>query len=126
MHVQSLASSSGLMIRHCHELWCILQMRLGLAPALLWLWYRPAAEALTQSLAWELPYAMDVPLKIKKKKILNRFAIVTNRNSNTRQNWHHWPNCMHLEFICGVEVNPVLQICFSLSLSLPTHACAHT
>ena len=27
--VWSLASLSGLKIRHCHELWCRLQMRLG-------------------------------------------------------------------------------------------------
>ena len=27
--VQSLASLSGLRIRHCHELWCRLQTRLG-------------------------------------------------------------------------------------------------
>ena len=27
--VQSLALLSGLRIRHCHELWCRLQMRLG-------------------------------------------------------------------------------------------------
>ena len=31
--------------------------------ALLWLWYRPAAVAPIQPLAWELPYAMVVALK---------------------------------------------------------------
>ena len=30
--------------------------------ALLWLWCRPAAAALIQPLAWELPYAMGVAL----------------------------------------------------------------
>ena len=30
-------------------------------PALLWLWCRPAAAVLIQPLAWELPYAVDVP-----------------------------------------------------------------
>ena len=34
----------------------------------LWLWHRPAAAALIQPLAWELPYAMDVALKRKKKR----------------------------------------------------------
>ena len=34
---------------------------------LLWLWYRAAAAALIQPLAWELPYAMGVALKKKKK-----------------------------------------------------------
>ena len=31
--------------------------------ALLWLWCRPAAAALTRPLAWELPYAEGVALK---------------------------------------------------------------
>ena len=41
-------------------------------PALLWLWCKPAATALIQSLAWEAPYATDAALKnkIKKKKRL--------------------------------------------------------
>ena len=40
----------------------------GLAsdPALLWRWYRPAAAALIQSLAWELPCAADVAIKKKR------------------------------------------------------------
>ena len=29
LHVQSLASLSGLRIRYCHELWCMSQTRLG-------------------------------------------------------------------------------------------------
>ena len=38
-------------------------------PKLLWLWGRPAAAALIQPLAWELPYAAGATLKkIKKKK----------------------------------------------------------
>ena len=41
----------------------------SLDPALLWLWSRPTAAALIQPLAWELPYATDVALKRKKKKI---------------------------------------------------------
>ena len=36
--------------------------------ALLWLWYRLAAVALIQSLAWEPPYALGVALKRQKKK----------------------------------------------------------
>ena len=32
-------------------------------PGLLWLWCRPAATALTQPLAWELPYATVATLK---------------------------------------------------------------
>ena len=37
-------------------------------PALLWLWFRPAAAAPIRPLAWELPYLADVALKRKKKK----------------------------------------------------------
>ena len=36
-------------------------------PALLWLWYRPAAVLLTRPLAWEPPYASGVALKSKVK-----------------------------------------------------------
>ena len=41
--------------------------RCGSDPELLWLWYRPAAIALIQPLAWEPPYAMGIALKSKKK-----------------------------------------------------------
>ncbi len=46
---------------------------LGLAqwvedPVLLWLQRRPAAIALTRSLAWEPPYATGAALKSEKKK----------------------------------------------------------
>ena len=51
MKVQSMASLSELRIRRCHELW-----------------YRPAAAALIQPLAWELLNAVDVTLKSKKQK----------------------------------------------------------
>ena len=37
-------------------------------PALLWLWYRSAAIAPIQPLAWESPYAAGVALKRQKKK----------------------------------------------------------
>ena len=36
--------------------------------ALLWLWRRPAAAALIQPLAWELPYAAGAALKRPKTK----------------------------------------------------------
>ena len=35
---------------------------------LVWLWHRPAAAALFQPLAWELPYVTSVALKKQKKK----------------------------------------------------------
>ena len=56
---------------------------MGLDPVLLWLWCRPAAVALIQSLAWECPYATDAALKKKKKKgnrrIDTKNLIVTKR-----------------------------------------------
>ena len=42
---------------------CGVDSRHGLDPALLLLWCRPAAGALIQLLAWELPYAAGVALK---------------------------------------------------------------
>ena len=46
-------------------------------PVLLWLWRRPAATALIQPLAWELPYVVGVALKKKKgKKTLNVYIHV--------------------------------------------------
>ena len=39
-------------------------------PALLWLWCRPAAAALIQPLAWDLPYAAGAALNKKAKWLL--------------------------------------------------------
>ena len=39
-----------------------------LDPELLWLWYRQAAAALIEPLAWELPYALGAALKKKKRQ----------------------------------------------------------
>ena len=47
---------------------CGVGRRLGSDLALLWLWYRLAAVALIQPLAWEPPYATGAALKKKKKK----------------------------------------------------------
>ena len=54
-------------------------------PALLWLWCRPAAAALSQPLAWERPYALVVALKTKTKqnKTIN---IHTNKEENLINN----------------------------------------
>ena len=46
---------------------CGVGCRCSSNPTLLWLCCRPAAVALIQPLAWELPYAMDVALKRKLK-----------------------------------------------------------
>ena len=42
--------------------------RRGLDLVLLWLWHGLAAVAPIQPLAWELPYAVHVAIKRKKKK----------------------------------------------------------
>ena len=44
---------------------CGVGRRCGLDPVLLWLWFRLAAAALIQPLAWEPPYALDEALKSK-------------------------------------------------------------
>ena len=38
--------------------------------AFLWLWCRPAAADLIQSLVWEFPYATGVALKVQEKKVI--------------------------------------------------------
>ena len=47
---------------------CGVGHRYGLDLALLWLWPRPAAAALIQPLAWELPYAAGAALKRKNEE----------------------------------------------------------
>ena len=47
---------------------CDVGCRCGLDLAWLKLWQRPAAAALIQALAWELPYAMGAALKRQKRK----------------------------------------------------------
>ena len=47
---------------------CGVGSRCGWDLALLWLWYRPAAEAPTGPLDWEPPYATGAALKRQKEK----------------------------------------------------------
>ena len=56
---------------------CGVGCRNGSDPTLLWLWYRPAATAQIQSLAWEPPYASSVALKRqnKTKKFLSYLIV---------------------------------------------------
>ena len=62
-------------VRHWH----------GSGLALLWLWCRQAAEALTWPLAWKLTYATGVGLKKTKNKIKNKNDLVKNDNTQTSQ-----------------------------------------
>ena len=59
---------------------CGVGHRRGSDPVLLWLWHRPAAEALIRPLAWDLPYAIGVALKRQKK---NKFLHVKHVYKNT-------------------------------------------
>ena len=47
---------------------CGVGRRRSLDPALLWLWHRLPAVVPIRPLAWELPYALGMALKKKKKK----------------------------------------------------------
>ena len=47
---------------------CGVGRRRGLDPALLWLWRRPAAAALTGPLAWEPPYAGGATVEKAKRQ----------------------------------------------------------
>ena len=69
MWVRSLASLRGLRIQCCRKLWYRSQKCSDLA--LLWLWHRSVATALTGPLAWKLPYVMGAALKKEKKNLAN-------------------------------------------------------
>ena len=57
---------SRLGIRHCHELWCRLQTRLGSGIAVA-VAVGGSCSSHKPPRAWELPYAADVALKRKKR-----------------------------------------------------------
>ena len=61
---------------------CGVGHRRGLDPALLWLWRRPVATALTRPLAWEPPYAERAALEKEKKR---KKEIIPLTNVETRQ-----------------------------------------
>ena len=65
--VQSLALLSGSAISGI-AMSCGVGRRRDLDPTLLWLWWRRAPVAPSQTLAWEPPYAMGEAFKIEKKK----------------------------------------------------------
>ena len=81
LRVPSLTLLSGLRIRHCLELWCRSQTRLGSGIAV------AVALAVTAApirpLAWESPYAMGVALVKKKKK--DKKVIMANVNEDVKK-----------------------------------------
>ena len=54
---------------------------------LLWLWHRPAAAALIQLLAWELPYAAGVAIKRKKNVLIFMISEINIKEITLRQNF---------------------------------------
>ena len=64
---------------------------------MLWLWCRPAATALIQTQAWELPYAVCVALKEKKKKEYEKNIYV----------------CITESLCYTVEINTTLSIIYT-------------
>ena len=63
---------------------CGVGRRCGLDRMLLWLWHRPAAVALIQSLAWELPYAAGVALKSRGKNVEGKQPRFRSREGEVR------------------------------------------
>ena len=60
---------------------CGVGRRLGLDPALLWLWRRPAAIAAIRPLAWEPPYAEGAAQEMAKRQKKKRKEKKRKRNS---------------------------------------------
>ena len=65
LRVGSLASLSGL--GSGVAVTCGVDHRQDSDPALLWLWCRPVAVALTRPLAWEPPYAVCAAVKRERR-----------------------------------------------------------
>ena len=108
---------------------CLVVLRNGLDPMLLWLWYRLAAAALIRPLAWELSYATGVVLKSQKKQKITRILEhIKRRCSNgTDKRWaqnilfkpenssvpgHFYWNSKHCSFHhCGYTALRMLIYC---------------
>ena len=77
MNLASIHEDAGSVL--CHTQWvkgsgivmrCSVGRRYGLDTALLWLLQRTEVVTMIQPLAWDLPYAVGLALKKKKKKKL--------------------------------------------------------
>ena len=68
LRVRSLASLSGLRMRHCCELWCASQTRLGYSVVVAVAVALALALALIGPLAWEPPYAAGGALEKAKRQ----------------------------------------------------------
>ena len=75
---------------------CGVGRRRGSDAVLLWLWRRPAAVALIQPIAWELPYAAGVTLKsLKKKKKRKGFSLPIKPSALRRFLFWHYFGCRY-------------------------------
>ena len=73
--------------------------------ALLWLWYRPAAEAPIRPLAWKPPYVAGVALKKKKTKKNSNFLqmLKVGMNRIVRGKGSRWGPS---QLLCLFEIAP--------------------
>ena len=83
---------------------CGVGCRCGLDPAWLWLCWRPAAAALIQPLAWELPCATGVALKRAKKEEMKSPRVMVFKNQN---NWGNVNN----NHLFDIKELLVLMVC---------------
>ena len=81
---------------------CGVGHRRGSDLALLWLWHRLAAVALTGPLAWELPYALGVALKSKK--------IDKNETNNTSLLELTWKALSRAKIIWKINEVPFMRV----------------
>ena len=97
---------------------CGVVCRRSLDPALLWLWYRPAATAVIQPLAWEPPYSVGAALektkRQEKKKYHSHFLTyeITHPNKNLAPT-HPNPGLLSLSGM--VLIPPVESISLQIS-----------
>ena len=91
---------------------CGVGQRCGSDPALLWLWRRPAAVALIQPLAWELPYAVGVALKEQNKTKQNKTKIFLQRVWKRRKGNTSKSYC--LKGKCNVNTQTCFRECWSM------------
>ena len=94
------------------------------------LWYRLAAVAPVQPVAWELPYDMGAALKKKKKKILH-LASLWKAESNVSSTWKSKLSTLRLGFLVLLflmvkMLSPCLELFHGIDLEvglarLPPH-----
>ena len=99
---------SGLIPGSGIALSCGVGCRCGSDLALLWLWYRLAAVAPIQSLAWELSYALGAALKRQKKIKKNFFFIMVYFQCCTNF-CRVTQSYMYLHFLSCIIFHPVLS-----------------